>query len=158
LAEIELIKELQRAAQAAPFDPDSPFAQRKGKLSWPVAGRITTTYGARLGPELFSDYLDIDAGRGADVRAVHEGRVLFADYHSLGNMIIVEHGNGYLTVYGHLDQMFKSSGATVAVGERIATVGDTGGRPRPGLYFKLLHKERPLDSRGWFRSTAPPTR
>jgi septal ring factor EnvC (AmiA/AmiB activator) len=154
----ELIKELQRAAQAAPFDPDSPFAQRKAKLSWPVAGRITTTYGARLGPDFVSDYLDIDAGRGADVRAVHEGRVLFADYDSLGNMIIVEHGNGYLTVYGHLDQMFKSAGATVAAGERIASVGDTGGRPRPGLYFKLLHKAKPLDPRGWFRSTSPPAR
>jgi septal ring factor EnvC (AmiA/AmiB activator) len=153
----DLIKELRRAAQAAPFDPDSPFAQRLGKLSWPVSGRITTSYGAKLGPDLVADYLDIDATRGQDVRAVHEGRILFADYESSrGNMIIVDHGNGYWSVYGHLDQMFASRNGTVAVGERIATVGDTGGRKRPGVYLQILRNGKPLDPRGWFRSSTPP--
>jgi septal ring factor EnvC (AmiA/AmiB activator) len=152
----DLIKELRRAAQAAPFDPDSPFGQRKGKLSWPVAGRVVTSYGAKLGPDLLADYIDIDAVRGVDVRAVHEGRVIFADYdRSRGNIVILEHGD-YWSVYGNVDQLFKSKLATVAVGERIATVGDTGGRKRPGLYFQLLYRGKPVDPRGWFRTTSPP--
>jgi murein hydrolase activator len=154
----ELVKRLEREAQAAPFDPDSPFAQRKNKLSWPVAGRIVTNYGARLGPDLISDYLDIDAARGTDVRVVHEGKVVYADYQKggRGNMIIVNHGNGYLTGYGHLEELFKAEGAKVEAGEKIGTVGDTGGRPRPGLYFQMWHNGKPVDPRGWFRSTSPP--
>jgi murein hydrolase activator len=152
-----LVKELERAAQAVPFDPDSPFGKRNGKLSWPVAGRIATNYGARLGPDLLADYIDIDAARGVDVRAVHEGRVLFSDYRSgRGNMVIVDHGNGYLSVYGHVEDLFKATGATVAAGEKIGTVGDTGGRPRPGLFFQIWHNSKPVNPRGWFRTSSPP--
>jgi len=154
----DLVEKLKREAQATPFDPDSPFAQRRNKLSWPVTGRIVTQYGARLGPDLAADYIDMDAARGQDVRAVHEGKVLFADYQKgRGNLIIVDHGNGYWSVYGHVDELFKSKGATVAAGERIATVGDTGGRPRPGLYFQLLRNSKPLDPRPWFKTSTPPS-
>jgi septal ring factor EnvC (AmiA/AmiB activator) len=155
----ELVRELNRAAQAVPFDPDSPFGQRRKQLSWPVAGRIVTNYGAKLGPDLLAEYIDIDAARGVDVRVVHEGVVRFSDYQrgGPGNTIIVDHGNGYLSVYGHLEELFKSKGAKVAAGEKIGTVGDTGGRPRPGLYFQIFRNAKPMDPRGWFRTNSPPS-
>ncbi|MEO8314951.1 MAG: peptidoglycan DD-metalloendopeptidase family protein [Pseudomonadota bacterium] len=155
----QLVKELNRAAQAAPFDPDSPFAQRKKKLSWPVAGRIVTNFGARGAGDLPSEGIEIDAARGEDVRAVHEGIVQFADYYGLrGNMLILDHGDGYWSLYAHVDELFKAKGAKVAAGEKIGTVGDTGGRPRPGLYFQIFHNSKPMDPRGWFQSSTPPSR
>jgi murein hydrolase activator len=153
----ELLEKLRRQAEAVPFDPNSPFAQRRQKLSWPVAGRIVVNFGSRLGGDLRSEAIEIEAARGTDVRAVHEGRVAFADYQKgRGNMIILDHGNGYLSVYAHNENLFKSKGAMVAAGEKIATVGDTGGHKRPGLYFQIWHNTRPVDPRPWFRTSSPP--
>jgi len=75
----QLLDKLRREAEAVPYDPGSPFAQRRQKLSWPVAGRIAVGFGSRLGNDLVSEAIEIDAPRGADVRAVHEGRVAYAD-------------------------------------------------------------------------------
>jgi murein hydrolase activator len=157
----KLLKELSRAAQAAPYDPDSPFARLKNKLSWPVAGRIATNYGVRD-----SDGIDIDAEAGSAVRAVHDGVVRYADYmDQRGLMVILDHGDGYWSLYGHNGELFKSKDARVAAGEKIATVGDTGGRPRSGLYFEIRHAAnpkkgpyKPVDPRSWFRTSAPPAR
>jgi murein hydrolase activator len=157
----KLLKELSRAAQAAPYDPDSPFAKLRKKLSWPVVGRIATNYGVRG-----SDGIDIDAETGSAVRAVHDGEVRFADYmDQRGLMIILDHGDGYWTLYGHNGELFKSKGAKVEAGEKIATVGDTGGRPRSGLYFEIRHAAnpksgpyKPVDPREWFRTSVPPAR
>ena len=159
----KLVQELRRAAEAAPYDAKTPFAQLKGKLIWPVAGRIATNFGAdRRG--LRSDGIDIDAERGSEVRAVQEGRVIHADYQeAMGYLIVVDHGDGYWTLYGNNENLLKPKGAKVAAGEKIATVGDTGGRRRPGLYFEIRHaadakkqEYKPMDPRGWFRTAVPP--
>jgi murein hydrolase activator len=153
----QLLEKLRRQAEAVPYDPDSPFSRRRGRLSWPVAGRIVVSFGSRLGDDLLSKAVEIDAVRGTEVRAVHDGKVLFSDYtKGQGNMIIIDHGNAYLSVYAHNENLFKSKDAMVAAGEKIATVGDTGGQKRPGLFFQIWHNNKPVDPRPWFRTSSPP--
>jgi murein hydrolase activator len=152
-----LLKELSRATEATPFDPNDPFAKLRGKLAWPVAGRVDVSFGETIAGGLRSNGIEIDADRGTSVRAVHEGRVVYADWlPGRGLLMILDHGNGYLSLYGHNEQLFKQAGARVAAGEAIATAGDSGGRKRPGLYFEIRRGGKPVDPRGWFRSGAPP--
>ncbi len=152
----QLVKELSRATEAAPYYPDTPFAKLQRKLSWPVAGRIAKNFGLTAAGEI-SDGVDIDADAGDAVRAVHEGVVVFADWApGRGLLMIVNHGGGYWTLYGNNAQMFKAVNDKVAAGEKIATVGDTGGRARPGLHFEIRRDGKPQDPRLWFRSSKPP--
>ncbi|MFO1505217.1 MAG: peptidoglycan DD-metalloendopeptidase family protein [Steroidobacteraceae bacterium] len=152
-----LLTELRRATEATPFDPNDPFARLQGKLSWPVAGKLEVTYGETIAGGLRSNGIEIAADRGTPVRAVHEGRVIFADWLSgRGLLIILDHGNGYLSLYGHNEQLFKQAGATVQAGEAIAAAGDSGGRARPGLYFEIRRAGKPVNPSGWFKSPSPP--
>jgi murein hydrolase activator len=152
-----LLKELSRATEAVPFDPNDAFAKLRGKLSWPIAGRLETAFGEQIVGGLRSNGLEIAADRGTNVKAVHEGRVVFADWlPGRGLLIILDHGNGYLSLYGHNEQLFKQAGSTVKAGDAIATAGDSGGRNRPGLYFEIRHSGKPVDPRGWFKTSSPP--
>ncbi len=152
-----LLAELRRATEATPFDPNDPFGKLRGRLSWPVAGKVETSYGDTIAGGLRSNGIEIAADRGATVRAVHEGRVIFADWLSgRGLLIILDHGNGYLSLYGHNEQLFKQAGATVQAGDAIAAAGDSGGRARPGLYFEIRRAGKPVNPSGWFKSSAPP--
>lgn len=152
-----LVKELSRVTESVPFDPNDPFAKLRGKLSWPVAGRISVNFGDIRTGTLRSDGIEIDADRGSSVRAVHEGLVVYSDWLSgRGLLVIVQHGNGYLSLYGHNEQLFKKAGDRVSAGDVIATAGDSGGRKEPGLYFELRRNRKPVDPRGWFRTSAPP--
>jgi murein hydrolase activator len=152
-----LLAELRRATEATPFDPNDPFAKLRGRLSWPVAGKVEVGYGDTIAGGFRSNGIEITADRGATVKAVHEGRVIFADWLSgRGLLIILDHGNGYLSLYGHNEQLFKQAGATVQAGEAIATAGDSGGRSRPGLYFEIRRAGKPVNPSGWFKSPAPP--
>jgi murein hydrolase activator len=152
-----LLAELRRATEATPFDPNDPFAKLRGRLSWPVAGKVEVGYGDAIAGGFRSNGIEITADRGATVKAVHEGRVIFADWLSgRGLLIILDHGNGYLSLYGHNEQLFKQAGATVQAGEAIATAGDSGGRSRPGLYFEIRRAGKPVNPSGWFKSPAPP--
>jgi len=153
----KLLAELRRAAEATPYDPNDAFGKLRGKLSWPVSGRIQVGFGDKVAGALASKGIEIAADRGANVRAVHEGRVMYADWSpGRGLLIILDHGNDYWSLYGHNEQLFKEEGATVKAGEIIATAGDTGGRSEPGLYFEIRRGGKPIDPRGWFRSAAPP--
>jgi murein hydrolase activator len=152
-----LLKELSRVTESAPFDPDDPFARLRGKLAWPVAGRLVTSFNETVVGSFRSNGIEIDADRGTNVQAVHEGRVIYSDWHpGRGLLIILDHGNGYLSLYGHNEQLFKTAGTRVQAGDTIATAGDSGGRKRPGLYFEIRKAGKPVDPRGWFRSGAPP--
>lgn len=157
-----LIARLEQATKSLPYDPDAPFAQTRGRLHWPVAGKITVNYGATIPGLGKSTHIQIDTNAGADVTAVHEGRVIFADWISgRGQMVIIDHGkrgnSSYFTLYGHLGQMYVQQGDVVRGRQVIGTAGDTGGRANPGLYFELRHGS-PVDPRPWFRSPAPPAR
>jgi septal ring factor EnvC (AmiA/AmiB activator) len=151
------LTDLRRRTETVPYDPNDPFAKLRGRLSWPVGGKLETRFGDRIGGKMTSDWIEIAADRGAEVRAVHEGRVIFADWLSgPGLLIILDHGGEYWTLYGHNEQIFKEVGATVHAGDVIATVGDSGGRHHPGLYFQLRYKKNAINPTGWFKSSAPP--
>jgi septal ring factor EnvC (AmiA/AmiB activator) len=152
-----LLAKLQKESDNVPFDPNDAFAKLRGKLSWPVAGRIEMRYGERIGGQFTSDAVEIATDRGSSVRAVHEGLVIFADWvPGRGLMIILKHGDGYLSLYGHNEQIFKEVGATVQAGDVIATAGDSGGREHPGLYFQIRRNGKAINPTGWFKSPTPP--
>ncbi|MGA8049437.1 MAG: peptidoglycan DD-metalloendopeptidase family protein, partial [Burkholderiales bacterium] len=155
----QLLKQLSKATESVPFDPNAPFARARGSLAWPVAGRISVDYGDTTAGGLRSNGIEIETAQGADVRAVGEGRVVYADWlPGRGLLIILDHGNGYLSLYGHNDQLYRQVGARVQAGEAIAAAGDSGGRKSPGLYFEIRRAGKPVDPHGWFRTKVPPAR
>lgn len=157
-----VLREIRRAMQrierqdSVTIDPKSAFARLRGKLAWPAAGRIVSRYGETRAGGIKWDGMLLAGDQGAPVRAVSHGRVVYADWlPGLGLLTIIDHGDGYLSLYGHNERLYKSVGARVAAGEQIATMGDSGGRPRPELYFEIRKGGRPVDPRPWFRSRAP---
>ncbi len=99
--------------------------------------------------------VEIEADAGAPVRAVYHGRVAFADWlPGLGLLIIVDHGDGYMSLYGHNEALLKESGDWVEPGEPIAQVGDTGGEPRPSLYFEIRKNGEPVNPHAWIGNRA----
>jgi murein hydrolase activator len=152
-----LLKDLSRAIEAAPYDPNDAFAKLRGKLAWPVSGHVETGFGDTIAGGLRSNGIVIAADRGNAVTAVQEGRVVYADWlPGRGLLIIIDHGNGYMSLYAHNEQLFKQAGATVKAGDTIAAAGDTGGRSQSGLYFEIRRAGKPVDPRPWFRTEAPP--
>jgi len=147
-----LLAQLRRAAASLPAQNlgNSPFAHLRGRLPLPVVGRIIESFGeARAGGlkwqgDLFATRLD------APVHAVSQGRVIYADWLAgLGLLIIIDHGDGYMSLYGHNDRLYESVGERVAAGQTIAEAGDSGGSARPELYFEIRKEGRPLDPRVW---------
>ncbi|MGA7537365.1 MAG: peptidoglycan DD-metalloendopeptidase family protein [Steroidobacteraceae bacterium] len=147
-----LLAQLRRATASLPPQNlgNSPFAHLRGRLPRPVAGRIIESFGeVRAGGlkwqgDLFATHLD------APVHAVSQGRVIYADWLAgLGLLIIIDHGDGYMSLYGHNDRLYESVGQHVAAGQTIAEAGDSGGSARPELYFEIRKEGRPLDPRAW---------
>ncbi|HBA70958.1 MAG: peptidase M23 [Geobacteraceae bacterium GWC2_55_20] len=136
--------------------PDRGFASQKGRMSLPVRGAILESFGKHKHPEFnsytFSKGLSISAGSGADIKSIYEGSVIFADYFKgFGNMIIVDHGGGYFSLYAHASRLAKKVGANVARNETIASVGDVDSTKGPILYFEIRHQGKPVDPAGWVR-------
>ncbi|SHL20355.1 murein hydrolase activator EnvC family protein [Phytopseudomonas punonensis] len=132
-----------------------PFASAKGKLPWPVNGRLVARYGTPRGEDARTkwDGVLIGATAGSQVRAVHGGRVVFADWlRGSGLLVILDHGNGYLTLYGHNQSLLKDAGDIVKAGEPIATVGTSGGQDTPALYFAIRQQGRASDPAQWCRA------
>jgi septal ring factor EnvC (AmiA/AmiB activator) len=152
----EVVSRLSEVMAGFPVDTDEPFARSKGKLAWPVQGRIAGDFGQPrgAGPVKWNGVL-LEAAAGTPVRAVHHGRIAFADWlQGLGLLVIVDHGGGYLSLYGHNEALLKESGDWVEPGEAIAQVGDTGGQARPGLYFELRHNGEPINPNPWIAKRA----
>ena len=128
-----------------------PFAELKGKLPWPVNGRTAHRFGSlREGSELRWQGVTINAGEGETVQAIHNGRVVFADwFRGAGLLLILDHGNGYMSLYGHNQSLLRDVGDWIATGEPIATVGSSGGNRQAGLYFEIRHNGRPTDPGQW---------
>ena len=132
-----------------------PFANAKGKLPWPVNGRLVARYGTPRGEDARTkwDGVLIGATAGSQVRAVHGGRVVFADWlRGSGLLVILDHGNGYLTLYGHNQSLLKDAGDIVKAGDPIATVGTSGGQETPALYFAIRQQGRASDPAQWCRA------
>jgi septal ring factor EnvC (AmiA/AmiB activator) len=127
------------------------FAQLKGHLSLPTRGELANRFGTQRqeGGTTWKGVF-IRAANGAEVKAIAPGRVVFADWlRGFGNLAIVDHGDGYLSVYGNNESLFKAVGQPVKAGEAIASVGNSGGNPETGLYFELRHLGQPLDPLKW---------
>lgn len=127
------------------------FAQLKGRLSLPTRGELANRFGTprQEGGTTWKGVF-IRAANGAEVKAIAPGRIVFADWlRGFGNLAIVDHGDGYLSVYGNNESLFKAVGQPVKAGEAIASVGNSGGNPETGLYFELRHLGQPVDPLKW---------
>lgn len=153
----KLLKDLDRALKDFPVDSNDAFAKLRGQLAWPVPGKLSARFGEVRAGGLRWNGLLIATPRGTPVRAVYQGRVAYADVlPGLGLLLIIDHGNGYLSLYGHNERLYKAAGAEVTAGETVAAAGDSGGRAQPELYFEIRRAGKPVDPIGWFRSRTPP--
>lgn len=126
------------------------FGSLRGQLRLPVKGDMIAKYGARRGDGPPCKGLFIRAAEGADVKAVAGGRVVFADWlRGFGNLIIIDHGSDYLTIYGNNQAVLKRAGDLVKTGDVIASAGNSGGNEQSGLYFEMRHQGRAFDPLEW---------
>lgn len=141
----------KRAVRPAIAVPTAPPPQ-VGGLGWPVSGALLAGYGATMPDGRRSDGLLIAAGAGTPVRAVADGTVVYAEWMTgYGQLLIIDHGNGYMSLYAHNDALLKDAGAAVRRGDPVATVGTSGGQGRPSLYFELRRGGSPVDPGIWLR-------
>jgi septal ring factor EnvC (AmiA/AmiB activator) len=131
----------------------APFPALKGSLRLPVRGELVGRYGAQRSEGTASAKgVFIRAPGGEAVRAVATGRVVYADWmRGFGNLLIVDHGDAYLSIYGNNESLLKQTGDAVTLGEAVATVGQSGGNEETGLYFELRHLGRPFDPLSWVK-------
>ena len=146
-----LIAELTSILSDYPIRSEEPFSTLKGQLTWPVAGRLLHDFGQpRAGGHLKWNGVVLAAPRGREVRAIYHGRIVFADWLAgMGLLVIVDHGEGFMTLYGYNETILKSAGEWVAPGDVIATVGDSGGQQQASLYFEIRQGTRPINPRRW---------
>lgn len=135
-------------------EPDSSFsgefANLRGKLRLPVRGEVANRFGAQRAEGTSWKGLFVRAPEGAEVKSVAAGQVVFADWlRGFGNLLIIDHGDGFLTVYGNNESLFRQAGDKVRGGEAVASVGNSGGNPESGLYFELRHQGQALDPLKW---------
>jgi len=151
--EIEiLLEELRRSITEIPAGTDQEsFGARKGSMAWPLEGRLLNSFGARhaLG-DLTWEGVRIAAPAGTDVRALHHGRVVFADwFNTSGLLLIIDHGDGYMSLYAHNQELYKAVGDWVASADVIAAVGDTGGQREQALYFEIRRNGKAENPVNW---------
>ena len=149
-----LVADLARVMQDFPVDATQSFDRMRGKLPWPVQGRVTAHYQeqhANSAPGMRWNGEMIEAARGAKVRAPYFGRVVYADWlQGLGLLLIIGHSGGYMTLYGHAEVLYKSVGDWVAPGDVIAALSDSGAAPQ--LYFEIREGRKTVDPRVWLRA------
>ncbi len=143
----DVFADIPKQLQAA-----EPFAARRGRLPWPLAGRIAVGFGSSDDSGRAISGIVVGANTGAEIRAVSHGRVAYADWlKGYGLILILDHGDGYMSLYGYNETLLKDVGDWVDAGEPIATAGSSGGRKNAGLYFELRARGKPLDPRGWLK-------
>lgn len=136
----------------APAAPAGAFASLRGRLGAPVSGSVAARFGSRRGEGPTWKGMFIKAAEGAEVRAVAQGRVVYSDWmRGFGNLIIIDHGGEYLSIYGNNQSLLKRAGDMVRPGEAIASAGNTGGNEESGLYFELRHRGKAFDPASWVK-------
>jgi septal ring factor EnvC (AmiA/AmiB activator) len=149
-----LVADLARVMQDFPVDATQSFDRMRGKLPWPVQGRVTAHYQeqhANSAPGMRWNGEMIEAARGAKVRAPYFGRVVYADWlQGLGLLLIIGHSGGYMTLYGHAEVLYKSVGDWVAPGDVIAALSESAGAA-PQLYFEIREGRKTVDPRVWLK-------
>lgn len=131
----------------------SSFKKRKGALNYPVRGTVKYHFGSqRAGGRMVWHGWFINADMNTPVKAIHDGRVVFSDWiRGYGLLIIIDHSDGYLSLYGHNASLLKETGDWISEGESLATVGNSGGQQDTGLYFELRHDGEPLNPKSWLK-------
>ena len=148
-----LVEQLRRAIDDFPDLGDQPFARARGKLPWPVKGSLLARFGQmRSGGPLKWQGIVIAADRGSQVRAPFPGRVVYADWlPGLGLLLVLDHGGGFMSLYGHNEQLYRKVGERVVAGDALAAVGEAQGFGRPGLYLEIRKGRQALDPAPWLR-------
>jgi septal ring factor EnvC (AmiA/AmiB activator) len=149
----ELLSTVQVAVTDMPLTAppgQQTFVSQKGLLQWPLKGRVAHSYGSRRSGTLRWEGWMIGAKSGQPVNAVHDGQVIFSNYlRGFGLLIILNHGDGYMTLYAHNEQLLKDTGDWVLSNETIARAGDSGGLDKPALYFEIRNQGQPADPKVW---------
>lgn len=145
-----LLVEIEQSLKDNFVDIDTPqIAKRKGKLDWPVSGKLALKYGSKKST-LSTDGIFISSDSGKAVRVVHPGRVVFSEWlRGYGLLIIVDHGDDYLSLYGHNQSLLRNTGDWVQAGETISLTGSSGGYDQTGLYFSLRHNGKSFNPVPW---------
>jgi len=141
---------IERIARLAPPESYQPFVDMRGRLSWPVNGQISHRFGSLRTGDLHWQGVVLRAESGTEIHSIHHGRVVFANYmRGYGLLVIVDHEEGYMTLYGHNQSLFVEPGDWVSPGDQLALVGNTGGLSDPGLYFEIRQNGKPENPANW---------
>jgi septal ring factor EnvC (AmiA/AmiB activator) len=150
----KLLKAVEEAVANLKLPADyKDFAERKGQMKWPVLGRISNSFGTpRTQGGMRWQGVTLKAKSGNNVRAIHHGRIVFADWFgSSGLLIIVDHGEDYMSLYAHNESLLRETGDWVRAGEPLATVGSSGGQMEPALYFEIRHNGKAINPKYWIK-------
>lgn len=144
---------MQNDKSAAPPISNTAFHSSKGKLNLPVRGKLLNRFGdQRSGKHVTWKGLFIQSNNGSDIKAIAEGKIVFADWlKGFGNLLIIDHGKGFMSLYGNNETLYKQVGASIRAGDTIATVGNSSGSLDSGLYFELRYNGKPLDPLTWIK-------
>ena len=150
----QVVAEVDALVTEYPVDVALGFSDARGRLTWPVQGALINDYGdSRVDGQLRWNGVMVGAPQGSMVRSVHPGRVVYADWlPGLGLLVIVDHGMGYMSLYGHNEAILIESGASIGAGQPIARVGDSGGQRQSALYFEIREDGDPIDPRPWMNA------
>lgn len=151
---VELLEKLRDVFADIPkkLDGAEPFADRRGRMTWPLSGKLSVGFGALDDSGRPISGVVVAAANGTEVRSISHGRVAYADWlKGYGLLVILDHGDGYMSLYGYNETLLRDVGDWVDAGDPIATAGASGGRKEPGLYFELRLKGKPLDPKNWLK-------
>ena len=141
---------LLKNIQQQKLEQKQKFSSQKGKMAWPAKGYLSNLFGSEKAEGVKWDGVFITAGEGTEIKSIHQGKVAYADWlRGYGLLIIVDHGEGYMSLYGHNQSLFKEAGDQVEAGEPIALVGNSGGQNKSGLYFSIRKKGKPTNPKQW---------
>ena len=150
------LEDLLRAIEEAVVNLETPdnyasFQSAKGEMPWPIDGKHSNQFGrSRNEGKMRWQGITIPAEEGTTVQAIHHGRVVYADWlRGSGLLLIIDHGDGYMSLYAHNESLLREVGEWVTVGSPISTVGNTGGEDQAALYFEIRHNGKPTDPNGW---------
>ena len=147
IEEASLKRIVEQAVATAKSNPSmNGLDNQKGKLKWPTKGRVSERFGSSRSGQIKWKGAVLTAPEGQNIKAIAAGKVIYADWlRGFGMVMVVDHGKGYMSLYGHAQTLFKSAGDNVNSGESIALVGRSGGQTEPSLYFEIRHKGQAVD-------------
>lgn len=148
----QLIDSVRQTIEEMDFtQPLEGLKKLKGRLKWPTSGKQIQRYGSLNQGQRSSGIL-IAGREGIEINSIHHGRVVYADWlRGFGLLMIVDHGKGYMSLYGYNQALYKEVGDWVEAGEAVSTLGQSGGQKQPALYFELRHQGKPINPKRWFK-------